>query len=313
MSEHIVVPLDGSSAARAALPYAATLAKRLGAGIHLVEVLVDTPRVPVGARVGAGGDGDSTLALPKQAETETRLANAYLRWVADEVEMAGVPATYEVAHGPVAEALLNVAQREGVSLVAMTTHSRSSLARLVVGSVASRVIRESERPVLLVRRREPNDCEPEAEGWLKPEGRAARVLVPLDGSPLAECVLPTITRFAERLDLEVVLLRVAMWTANESPSWGVYHMADQAEARAYLATVEANLAGKGIAVRTATGWGEPARTIVKTAEQEGCDLIAMSTHGRTGFLQLVLGSVTESVLQLSPVPVLVVRGKAGGG
>jgi nucleotide-binding universal stress UspA family protein len=140
-----------------------------------------------------------------------------------------------------------------------------------------------------------------------------RVLIPLDGSELAETIVPFAEKVAGPLDAEVVLLRVvepvapgeAMASAGLLPPDTL--PLREAEAGEYLAAVVHRLGAKGLRVRSVVRVGFPATEIVATAAAAGCDLIAMSTHGRTGLRRVLFGSVAESVLRTAPVPVLMVR------
>ncbi len=138
----------------------------------------------------------------------------------------------------------------------------------------------------------------------------ARILVPLDGSPLAEGILPEVAELATLDGAELMLLRVALahtFPGVDATDAQVYAVE---EAEGYLAEVERRLAPQGITVTRAVRYGHAAEEILDHAQVRRVDLIAMSTHGRTGILRLVLGSVAEAVLRASPVPVLLLRAMA---
>ncbi len=146
----------------------------------------------------------------------------------------------------------------------------------------------------------------------------ARVLVPLDGSEQAEAILPFVEKVAGPLDAEVVLLRVIEWpSAGEvMASAGIVApdalLVQELEAKQYLATLERRLVQKGLRVQRRLQLGRAADEIVAVAAAAGADLIAMTTHGRSGVGRLLFGSVAEAVLRASPVPVLLFRATAGG-
>jgi nucleotide-binding universal stress UspA family protein len=148
-----------------------------------------------------------------------------------------------------------------------------------------------------------------------PEGTAMyeRVLIPLDGSELAETILPFAERVAGPADAEVVLLSVVepLSAVGGLAGGGVVGpdalLLRQLEAKKYLAGVAARLETKGLRVRTLLGLGTPAVEIVEVARSERADLIAMTTHGRSGFRRAVFGSVAEAVLRTATVPVLMIR------
>jgi nucleotide-binding universal stress UspA family protein len=139
-------------------------------------------------------------------------------------------------------------------------------------------------------------------------GRLRRVLVPLDGSPAAEAILPLVGRLAQGHDLEIALVRV-MPTAPPPVGEGSLHVVDvmaavRVEAEAYLAAVAEGLTAAGWMVLTAVRVGDAAAEIVAAARECEPDLIAMTTHGRSGLKRLLFGSVAEAVLRNAPVPVL---------
>jgi nucleotide-binding universal stress UspA family protein len=139
-----------------------------------------------------------------------------------------------------------------------------------------------------------------------------RVLVPLDGSPLAEAVIPFLTEMAGPLDMSVVLLRVL----EPVPPLIVEGLrqvlvdvseARRRDARTYLEGVAAPLQARGIETACEVRAGRPDERIVETARELAADLIAMSTHGRSGLGRLLFGSVAEQVLRHADVPVFMMR------
>lgn len=139
-----------------------------------------------------------------------------------------------------------------------------------------------------------------------------RAIVPLDGSPVAEAIIPFILEIAGPLDTEVVLLRV-LQPIPPSVHEGSRHVVVEdvegrwREAEEYLAGIAGELRRKGIRVGTRVGRGDPASEILTGARETGADLIAMTTHGRTGPARLLFGSVAEMVLRRADVPVLLMR------
>jgi nucleotide-binding universal stress UspA family protein len=139
-----------------------------------------------------------------------------------------------------------------------------------------------------------------------------RVLIPLDGSRLAEGILPFILQIARPLDLEVVLVyvvRPVMPQAIEGTThFTVYDVATRLnEARKYLAPVAADLRRQGVRVTTDARSGEPVAEIVAAARESRADIIAMTTHGRSGLGRILFGSVAEAVLRQAEIPVLMMR------
>lgn len=134
-----------------------------------------------------------------------------------------------------------------------------------------------------------------------------KILVPLDGSALAESILPQVTDLARLHDAEVVLLTVALAHAfpGADPTEAQLHAVREAEK--YLETMERELKGRKVRVSVVVRYGHAAEEILDHAAFAGIDLIAMSTHGRAGVRRWVLGSVAEKVLRASTTPLLLVR------
>ena len=134
-----------------------------------------------------------------------------------------------------------------------------------------------------------------------------KILVPLDGSKLAEGIIPRVEWLAKIHDGEVTLLRVALAHMIPGTDPVEHQVKVVREAEEYLAKVEANLKGVGVRVNSVVRYGHDAQEIVDHARDRGFDLIAMSTHGRTGLAQFVLGSVASKVIHTSTVPILLCR------
>jgi nucleotide-binding universal stress UspA family protein len=142
-----------------------------------------------------------------------------------------------------------------------------------------------------------------------------KILVCLDGSSLAEQVLPFVTEVALGCDSRVVLLEVTMPpSATVEPLTGFYRttpiekiLREEEEARAYLKKVAQRLRKKGLKVSCVTVPGDPGETIVGYAKENAVDLVALSTHGRSGLQRLAFGSVADFVLKKSGLPILIRR------
>ncbi|HUM16330.1 MAG TPA: universal stress protein [Candidatus Nitrosotalea sp.] len=139
-----------------------------------------------------------------------------------------------------------------------------------------------------------------------------RALVPLDGSPVAEAIIPFILDIAGPLDMEIVLLRVLEPIRPMMIEGSQYVEledveARQTDAREYLAPIAVELRNKGVKVESRVRRGTPEEQIVAAARETGADLIAMSTHGRGGLGRLVFGSVAQAVLRQVDIPVFLMR------
>ena len=139
-----------------------------------------------------------------------------------------------------------------------------------------------------------------------------RAVIPLDGSPVAETILPFILEIAGPLDMEVVLLRVVQPVPPVVIEGSRHVVAEAVEARRidaeeYLAALAVELRDKGLRVQTRVRRGGPAEEILAGARETDSDLIAMTTHGRSGLGRLLFGSVAEEVLRHADVPVFLMR------
>jgi nucleotide-binding universal stress UspA family protein len=145
------------------------------------------------------------------------------------------------------------------------------------------------------------------------------IMVPLDGSPLAEVALTHGQALAQKLGAKLLLLRVANISATIMAATGpdtglvapdlIDEVIDDQEddGRAYLERVSQRLKTAGLDVSWQLVEGSPAHAIIETARKNGCDLIAMATHGRSGLERAVLGSVADAVVRDSHLPVLLIR------
>ncbi|HXF96282.1 MAG TPA: universal stress protein [Gemmatimonadales bacterium] len=139
-----------------------------------------------------------------------------------------------------------------------------------------------------------------------------RFLVPLDGSKTAEAILPFVLEIAGPLDIEVALVRVVV-PIPPSVIEGSREVvvedveARRAEAERYLDGLAAELRDRGVRVRTMVRRGDPAVEIAAAARELEADLVAMTTHGRSGLGRLLFGSVAEAVLRTTELPVLMMR------
>ena len=191
MYKKILVPLDGSKTAENVLPFARCFARNLQVPIELLAV-VDVAEMTRNVSAAEG------LFLDTLIEGETRRYDDYLKGIAKNFPTGCVQ--YRVGKGKAAEVIVESAAKEKSTLIAMATHGRSGLNRWLVGSVAEKVLRAAANPLLLVRAKE------ETPPWDMAALKA--IVIPLDGSELAESVLPSVEEMAKKLDLEVILLRV---------------------------------------------------------------------------------------------------------
>jgi nucleotide-binding universal stress UspA family protein len=298
MFTRLLIPLDGSTTAEQIVPYARTLARGLKIPVELLAV-VDVVRLLTSVEKARNLDG--------LIDEEVRRGEAYLEGVAKR--FAGSRVKRTVAQGRAADVIIEKATAHKTILIAMTTHGRSGLGRWLLGSVAEKVLRGTANPLLLVK------ATPQA----KAEGEATlkSVVVPLDGSQLAESVLPIVTKLAKKLSLEMFLFRAYSNPYSPFISGGGPYAVNVAElmasvreeARSYLEEKMAELSKQGIEeISYLLQEGVAADEIVSLGSHTPESLIVMCSHGRSGVKRWVLGSVTETVVRHSSGPVLVIRG-----
>lgn len=297
----ILVPLDGSPLAEEALPLALGIAHKSGSTIWLALVH-EPPAIPY--------DAPSARLVTSTEEAVEQAEREYLRKVESRLREGGIhaatlgPLTGEI--GPVlAEQVLEI----GVDLVVMATHGRGGVQRAWLGSVADYLIRHVDVPVLLVRPTAGRSPESTASA-------ATEILVPVDGSPLAEEALEPAAELARLWNLELNLVRVVhpvmLATEPALPVPSAYDeeltAAYRSQAQDYVDDVVEDLRADGYRASGAAvvGWN-PIRTILELARPERVAVIAIATHGRGGLRRLALGSVADKLVRAAAMPVLVYR------
>jgi nucleotide-binding universal stress UspA family protein len=290
--------LDGSNLAEQALPCAVMLARGLPAELVLFRAL----SIPPDLKDIIEHTAPETIVATDQMESA---AHDYLGQVVNRLQEADLSARAVVKWGSAAEAIVDFAEQIDVQQIVMSTHGYSGISRWKHGSVAERVLQSAGVPVLVVRAQEkpPDDAQQAMV--------CRRILVPLDGSSIAEQALPPAISIARGADAEITLFRVTIVhvTGSFTGDWylpleGTFETASQI-AQAYLDRVAERL--QGIRVSSVTQMGAVANAIIEYAEDNQVDLIAMCTRGRTGFTRWALGSVADRVLRACHIPLLLVR------
>ncbi len=282
----VLVPLDGSPFSESALLLAGEIAERTGRNLELVTVKpsvghLDTPP-GMCATIESAGGVHARLYLDRQAQELHRRFEV------------GVHSA--VLDGPVPSAIVEHAHYDPPDLIVMSTHGRSGPARLFSGSVADRLLRALHYPFILVR---PGSALAAGQLFAQP-----RVLVALDGSPLAESVVDEVSRFFPCEVTTLRLLRVI--TPAEVFPVGA------PTAEAYLESTASKLRQLGWQVEheVVIGW-HPSVEVLRSAVVHRCDLVAMATRGLGGVQRMFLGSVADKVIRCAATPVLVVNPSAG--
>ena len=307
MYTQILAPLDGSGLSEQVLPYARSLAAGLSLPVTLL-LAVEPEHYTIGQSL------NPALHYPGMMSHRTQHADEYAESVAAGLRNGGLRAATATPAGDPAAAIVEEAAKDPGTLIAMSSHGRSGLARWWMGSVADKVLHLTHNPLLIIRAGSRHQTAP--------EGGFERITVPVDGSELAEEILPHAVYLSAALGLAIDLVRVNPSSVEyyrsmsigpsevmrSVPSYDEYAAIVDGEAEGYLSELEARLTQQGAAsVETRLLHGQAADCIADLAAASDNNLVAMTTHGRSGVGRLVLGSVAERVVRQSGCPVLLVR------
>lgn len=311
----VVAPVDGSAFGEHALPLAISIAGQCGAVLHLTHVhvpLLSPPGVETVTFSGAWNEATRTQG------------RQYIEEIAERIERDHqVRVERSLIEGPVADAVARHALRCRAGLVVMSTHAHVRLSKLWHEGVAEQVARELPVPVLMVQPRTASEATE-----LTRAGRVRHILVPLDGSPFADAMIPHAVALAEPFGAAFTLLQVVrpefrVGYTLLGQDGHVNHQRlerDRAAAGAHLERVASELRGRGLQARTRVEISEdPAAAIVGFARRsrgsgEPVDIIAMETHPHRPIARILGRHTADAVIHESPVPVLVFEPapRAGG-
>ncbi len=277
----ILVPIEANEIAPWLLRRAGPLFRRPGVNVRLVSVVQTT----------AGHAADDAYRADRRHEA----LRMQLTALANELRQHRIDVEAEVLFGdPAIEVLRETANAD---LVVMATHGRVGLDRLRFGSVAQRVVSASPAPVLLFRPLFTENGDISMTALAQP-AEFERMLVPLDGSAGAEEIVPAARLLARAFRSHVIFMTVA----PERNGFEDVHRAAE-----YLAKWRAAFRSAGVRSEVRVREGDASERILATLEEERIDAVAMTTHGRTGLARAFLGSVAESILARTQVPMLVLR------
>jgi nucleotide-binding universal stress UspA family protein len=294
---NILVPLDGSPLAEAALPFAEVLATRSGARLTLI-------------RAARSRSTHLTELGPVDQMRSIDDAEGYLRTIAERLGAEGYSVETGVPFGgDPAEWIVEECSYRKADLVIMATHDRVGIDHWLHGSVAEAVVHASTIPVMLVRAVGP---QASSERFRSQE---PVVLVPLDGSDLGDAAVPFARDLAQTIGARVVLVGVVPRPGQMVAAEGtvVAYTGDDfdlidGEARKYLHASAAQF-GSPTRVELVVRYGEPSREIAAAAHEYAAAVVVMGSHGRTGLVRSVVGSVAGGVLHHCTTPVVVIHSK----
>ena len=296
MRRPVLVPLDGSQPGEAVQPWAVCLARARNLPLVLCRAMPCPPH------------STSVEAYARLLVTMRETMDAYLQRVQQALADEGLPVEARTRAGDPAETILSLADEVGASTIVMASEGRGGLSRLVLGSVAESVLRRATLPVLLVRA--------SAEQTETPP-RFTRLLVPLDGSLLAEQALNCAREIAAE-GAAILLLRVVApveravahgrrvsMTMNRTETRHALAQADE-----YLGRLAQTVATHRVSVETQVRIGDVTEEILAAVREHAVDLVVMGTRGRTGPARWLMGSVADEVARRSERPVFLASVRA---
>jgi nucleotide-binding universal stress UspA family protein len=286
MFERILVPLDGSENAEIVFPYCADLAAKFASAVILVTV-----------------SETRTLDIDHLYNTYLKHARRKMR---QNLEVFGgrdtVALESEVLFGDPAREILRITEDKDAGLILLASHGTSAEGPWLLGHIAAKVLRATKRPVMLIRERAAKEA-------LEQKKLLSKILVPLDGSKIGEAALCYAVTLAKKTAAEITLLEVFEQVKGVGATGISYNIPDDESVRksllSYLDHVAGPIKNEGLKVSTTVLFGIAADNIVEYAEKNGIDLIAVSTHGRSGLGRWVFGNVTDKILHTGNVAVLV--------
>lgn len=297
MFDHILVPLDGSALAECVMPHVVAVARAFGSQVTLLQVL---ERAQAASPVRFV---DPLGWYMSGAETK-----AYLDKWTFRLREAGLRAESVILEGQAADRIIEYARESGVGLLILSSHGRSGLSGWNVSSIVMKIILRVYLPVMIVRA-----YQPVAEDLMGL--RYHRLLVPLDSSRRAECVLSLATTLAQRHEAELLLVHVVtrpQMPRRASPTQEDIELANQvvernrAEAARYLEQVQSWLVDVSAETRLIVS-DNVAATLHDFVEQEGVDLVVLSAHGYSGGTKWPYGSLVTNFIGYGTTPLLIVQ------
>ena len=300
----ILVPLDGSALAEKSLAPALQLAKAMAGRAGETPVRLVLLRV-VGPVALVAADPMLYDELMRMGVDE---AQSYLRVVVETVDAGPVQVEVQAVSGAPADAIVRYAEEHNIDLIVMSSHGRTGSSRWVYGSVAEKVLHHAPCATVIIRAHV-------AVAMFQNR----KILVPLDGSPLAERALEPALAIADAVQSDVTLLRVApgreplpqsMLPSGEDMGVArdIAAAQERAEAEAYLQGIYSARANRHLFFDVVTTGGDIADAIVSYADERHMDLIVISSHGRSGIGRWLHGSVAEKVLRGADCATLIIRG-----
>jgi nucleotide-binding universal stress UspA family protein len=288
----ILFAADFSESSRQAFRLACSLAREGESRILVVHVL---EAVHIAMEPIASGPSAAPFSIDERY-------GGYHEAVKERLRETYVPTTqidiqYQTRDGAPAEEILRVAEEIGADLIAMGTHGRTGLSRIRAGSVAETVLREARCPVLAIR---------STDAVKEPVREVRAILAAIDFSDDSKDAARVARSIAAHLGARLVLLHVATMDVVPGVVPMVYDLQPDHD---FLAALKTQFEGPDLKapIEVVLRQGVAASEILSVAETMGCDLIVIGTHGRSGIVRLLMGSVAEAVLRRANCPVLMIK------
>ncbi|MEA3398056.1 MAG: universal stress protein [Chloroflexota bacterium] len=296
MFDHILVPLDGSPLAECVLPHTVALARAFGARVTLLQV---SERVHT---------ADQTRSIdPLGWHIRKAEAGTYLDGLATRLQEAGLRAEKALLEGRVAERIIGFARDQNVGLILLSSHGQSGLSEWNVSGIVQKIILRAYMPTMIVRAYQPVTSDLKGLHY-------RRLLVPLDGSQRAECVLPLATTLARFHGSQLLLVhavhrpempRRAHPTQEDVDLANRIIERNRLEATRYLKQLRCQL---DVDVRTHLFISDnAAATLHDLVEQADVDLVVLSAHGYSGGHKWPYGSMSLNFIAYGTTPLLIVQ------
>lgn len=298
MIRHILVPLDGSELAECVLPHAAALSRAFNAQITLLQVLEKDLFPGV-------GQGESPLDWYfRRAESEQ-----YLETVSQRLRVLGHSIQNDIIEGQPAIGIVEYARQHHTDLILLSSHGKSGINNWRISSVVQKIISRASASIFLVRAFKPVPTSLDALHY-------QRVLVGLDGSQRAECVLPLASSLALKEKALLVLAHVTckpFMLLREPLSDEDTRLVEQIvernfqEADRYLNNLATRLSADGVNLTKQLRIGDASTSLHDLIEEENVDLVVLSAHGYTGDIHRLHGSVATNFIYYGLTPLLIVQ------
>jgi nucleotide-binding universal stress UspA family protein len=296
MFNRILLPMDHSSLAECVLPHAIAVARAFESQVILLHVL------DAGSRASWRRALDPLNWQVRKADAESYLGDLALR-----LQKAGLSAEKQIEEGLAAEQIIEFSLKHDASLIVLSSHGQSGLTGWNVSSVVQKIILRAHTSIMIVRAYQPTSAD-------VADLRYRRILLPVDGSQRAECVLPVAQSLARAHEAQILLAHVIQRPAmprRTPPTREDVELADRivernrAEAILYLDELQSRLAGKAEARMLVSD--QAAVALHELADQEKIDLILLSAHGYSAPTQWPFGSVVSSFITYGTTPLLIVQ------